>query len=57
MAITRIEITRFRGFQDIGFDLGKKITVIVRQNGTQKPPLLGLLSQPFYKFTRKSDER
>src|SRR5690625_186301 len=47
MIINSIHIKKFRGFEDVGFDLGKNITVIAGQNGTQKTTVLGLLSQPF----------
>src|SRR6185312_7835747 len=47
MFIKRIEIQRFRGFQDVEFDLGTQLTVIAGQNGTQKTTILGLLTQPF----------
>lgn len=47
MIIDSITIKKFRGFQDAGFKLGEKITVISGQNGTQKTTLLGVLSQPF----------
>lgn len=47
MLIQKIHITKFRGFQDIEFNLGENLTVIAGQNGTQKTTLIGLLSQPF----------
>lgn len=47
MFIKSIDIKKFRGFQDLSFGLGKNITVIAGQNGTQKTTLLGILSQPF----------
>lgn len=47
MIINSIHIKKFRGFEDVGFELGKNITVIAGQNGTQKTTVLGLLSQPF----------
>lgn len=47
MIINSIQIKKFRGFQDVGFELGKNITVIAGQNGTQKTTVLGMLSQPF----------
>lgn len=47
MKITSIRINKFRGFQNISFEVGKRITVIAGQNGTQKTTLLGLLTQPF----------
>lgn len=47
MIIEKIHIKHFRGFEDVGFNLGSQITIISGQNGTQKTTLLGLLSQPF----------
>lgn len=47
MIINSIQIKKFRGFQEVGFELGKNITVIAGQNGTQKTTVLGMLSQPF----------
>ncbi len=47
MIIEKISIKKFRGFEDVEFDLGSLLTVISGQNGTQKTTLLGLLSQPF----------
>lgn len=47
MIINAIHIKKFRGFEDVGFKLGKNITVIAGQNGTQKTTVLGLLGQPF----------
>ena len=47
MIINQISIKKFRGFQDVQFQLGKHLTVIAGQNGTQKTTLLGMLSQPF----------
>jgi len=47
MIINSIHIKKFRGFEDVGFELGENITVIAGQNGTQKTTVLGLLSQPF----------
>jgi len=47
MKITKIAIKKFRGFEDVEFDLGSQLTVISGQNGTQKTTILGLLSQPF----------
>lgn len=47
MIINKIHIKKFRGFQDIEFELGKYITVISGQNGTQKTTILGMLSQSF----------
>lgn len=52
--INKIHIDKFRGFKDIEFELGKNLTVIAGQNGTQKTTILGLLSQPF-SITNKSN--
>lgn len=47
MKITKVYIKKFRGFQDIEFEVGKNLTAIAGQNGTQKTTVLGLLTQPF----------
>ena len=47
MSIERIDIAKFRGFHQVGFELGENLTVIAGQNGTQKTTLLGMLTQPF----------
>jgi hypothetical protein len=47
MKITKVSIEKFRGFQNVEFELGSHLTVIAGQNGTQKTTLLGLLTQPF----------
>ncbi|MCM1985543.1 ATP-dependent nuclease [Methanococcoides seepicolus] len=47
MKINKISIKQFRGFNDVEFHLGSRLTVIAGQNGTQKTTLLGMLSQPF----------
>ena len=47
MIIKSIDVKKFRGFNDVKFDLGKNLTVIAGQNGTQKTTLLGMISQPF----------
>lgn len=47
MKITKISIKKFRGFENVEFELGSHLTVIAGQNGTQKTTLLGLLTQPF----------
>jgi energy-coupling factor transporter ATP-binding protein EcfA2 len=47
MIIKEISIEKFRGFRNVQFNLGKHLTVIAGQNGTQKTTLLGILSQPF----------
>lgn len=53
MIITKVEIKKFRGFNDVKFQLGSAVTVIAGQNGTQKTTLIGMLSQPF-SITNKS---
>lgn len=47
MIINELEIARFRGFVDVKFPLGKSLTLISGQNGTQKTTVLGMLSQAF----------
>lgn len=47
MIIKKIAIKKFRGFNNVDFELGSHLTVISGQNGTQKTTILGLLSQPF----------
>lgn len=47
MFIKSIHIKKFRGFNDVRFELGTNLTVIAGQNGTQKTTLLGIISQPF----------
>ena len=47
MIISEVQITKFRGFQDVRFSLGKSITIIAGQNGTMKSTLLGMIGQPF----------
>lgn len=47
MILKKIHIEKFHGFKDVGFHLGKNITIIAGQNGTQKTTLLGLMSQAF----------
>ncbi|POR21490.1 hypothetical protein BWK58_12350, partial [Flavobacterium columnare] len=47
MLIKKIRVEKFRGFNNIEFELGENITIIAGQNGTQKTTILGLLSQPF----------
>jgi AAA15 family ATPase/GTPase len=47
MVIQRAEISKFRGFKDVSFELGTFLTIIAGQNGTQKTTILGVLSQPF----------
>ncbi len=47
MIIKSVHIEKFRGFEDVEFELGKKVTAIAGQNGTQKSTLLGIIAQPF----------
>ncbi len=47
MIIQKVHITKFRGFDNVEFEMGDQITVIAGQNGTQKTTLLGILSQTF----------
>ncbi len=47
MIIKSVHVDKFRGFQDISFKLGKQLTLIAGQNGTQKSTLLGMLTQTF----------
>lgn len=47
MIINSIHIKKFRGFNDVQFQLGNNMTVIAGQNGTQKTTILGIISQPF----------
>lgn len=47
MIIKSIHVKKFRGFQDINFNLGTHLTVISGQNGTQKTTILGMLTQSF----------
>jgi len=47
MIINKVHIKKFRGFEEVEFELGNNITVISGQNGTQKTTMLGILSQPF----------
>jgi predicted ATPase len=47
MIISKVEIVKFRKFNNVTFNLGKKVTVIAGQNGTMKTTLLGLIGQPF----------
>lgn len=54
MKIKKIKIKKFRGFEDISFELGTNLTAIAGQNGTQKTTALGILSQTF-SITDKSN--
>ncbi len=47
MIIQNVHVKKFRGFNNIAFQLGSALTVIAGQNGTQKTTLMGMLSQPF----------
>ncbi len=47
MIIEKVLIKKFRGFENVEFELGKNITVIAGKNGTQKTTLLGILSEKF----------
>lgn len=47
MIVSSVDIKKFRGFENLTFQLGTALTVIAGQNGTQKTTLLGMLSQPF----------
>ena len=47
MIIKNLHVRKFRGFENIDFQLGSAITAIAGQNGTQKTTLMGMLSQPF----------
>ena len=47
MIIDSLHVEKFRGFQNLEFDLGKQVTLIAGQNGTQKSTLLGMLTQTF----------
>lgn len=47
MIIKSVHIKKFRGFNNVKFQLGNNLTIIAGQNGTQKTTLLGIISQPF----------
>lgn len=47
MIIEKVEIKKFRGFENAEFYLGNQLTIISGQNGTQKTTILGVLTQPF----------
>lgn len=47
MIIKSIEIEKFRAFENVSFELGKKLTAISGRNATQKTTVLGMLGQPF----------
>jgi Predicted ATP-dependent endonuclease of the OLD family len=45
--LKEIRIQKYRGFNDVSLKVGKQLTVIAGQNGTQKTTLLGMLTQMF----------
>ncbi len=45
--LKEIKIHKYRGFRDVSFKVGTRLTVIAGQNGTQKTTLLGMLTQMF----------
>lgn len=47
MIIKSIEIEKFRAFEKVSFELGKRLTAISGRNATQKTTVLGMLGQPF----------
>lgn len=47
MIIKSIEIEKFRSFENVSFDLGRRITAISGRNATQKTTVLGMIGQPF----------
>lgn len=47
MIIQKIEIEKFRSFQNVSFELGRRITAIAGRNATQKTTVLGMIGQPF----------
>lgn len=47
MIVNKVFVESFRGFKNQSFNLGKQITLIAGQNGTQKSTLLGILTQTF----------
>lgn len=47
MKITSVDILKFRGFRDVSFQIGSRLTAIAGQNGTQKSTLLGIITQCF----------
>lgn len=38
MIVKSIEIEKFRSFENVSFDLGRRVTAISGRNATQKPP-------------------
>ncbi len=57
MKINKITIKKYRGFNDVEFELGSQLTVISGQNGTQKTTILGMLSQPFSNLDKANPMR
>ncbi len=47
MIVKSVQVKKFRGITDECFTLGRYLTLIAGQNGTQKSTLLGMLTQPF----------
>ena len=47
MLLQKIQIEKFRAFQNTTINLGSVLTIIAGQNGTGKSTLLGMLGQPF----------
>ncbi len=47
MLIKKIEIEKFRAFENVSFELGKRLTAISGRNATLKTTVLGMLGQPF----------
>lgn len=47
MIIREVKITKFRAFEDVNLQIGKRLTAIVGRNACMKTTLLGILSQPF----------
>lgn len=45
--IKKIDIKKFRAFENISINVNRPINIIAGQNGAMKTTLLGLLSQPF----------
>ncbi|MGS0696276.1 AAA family ATPase [Shewanella sp. 0m-4] len=47
MIIEHLHVRKFRAFDNVEFPLGKLLTLIAGQNGTQKTTVLGILTQAF----------
>jgi AAA15 family ATPase/GTPase len=47
MIIDKIQVKKFRGFENVEFAMGSHLTAIAGQNGTQKTTILGMLTQSF----------